>query len=282
MKNFLPILIFAFITLSSNSMAAEFNESDIFDLYKKAIRDGKVSRYEAQEIINATKNPYSPTSSHAGNKFLEALAWYNDITVGNKDGFFTLRELEIAFDQQVEKYLTVLFQQATATERLSAWKMVQKLKILEKTIQKSGNSYYTYRAKQLGQVSYDNEWNRKNTIKSTRDFERRVIEGSWTRPVLVKFGLTYCVHCLLMENLGSVPAVAKKYKGKLDVYKLWWNPNEPQRFYELNAIASEQGITSSPMFNLYVNGRLVKSGYAFPDENGEGIEEFLSPTIPKN
>ena len=54
------------------------------------------------------------------------------------------------------------------------------------------------------------------------------------------------------------------------------NPNEPQRFYELNAIASEQGITSSPMFNLCVNGRLVKSGYAFPDENGEGIEEFLS------
>ena len=89
--------------------------------------------------------------------------------------------------------------------------MVQKLKILEKTIKQSGKSYYTYRAKKLGQVSYDNEWNRKNTIKSTRDFERRVIEGSWTRPVLVKFGLTYCVHCLLMENLGSVPAVAKKY-----------------------------------------------------------------------
>ena len=112
----------------------EFNESDIFDLYKKAIRDGRVSRYEAIEIINATKSPYSPISSHAGNKFLEALAWYNDITVGNKDGFFTLRELETAFDQQVEKYLTVLFQQATATERLSAWKMVQKLKILEKPL----------------------------------------------------------------------------------------------------------------------------------------------------
>ena len=103
-----------------------------------------------------------------------------------------------------------------------------------------------------------------------------MIRASWTRPVLVKFGLTYCVHCLLMENLGSVPAVAQRYKGQIDVYKLWWNPNEPQHFYELNAIASEQGITSSPMFNLYVDGRLIKSEYAFPDEDGSGIEEFLS------
>ena len=78
-----------------------------------------------------------------------------------------------------------------------------------------------------------------------------------------------------MENLGSVPAVAKKYKGQIDVYKLWWNPNEPQRFYELNTIASEQGVTSSPIFNLYINGRLVKSEYAFPDEEGLGLEAYL-------
>ena len=116
MKNFLPILIFAFITLSSNSMAAEFNESDIFDLYKKAIRDGRVSRYEALEIINATKSPYSPISSHAGNKFLEASLGITTLQSGTKT-VFTLRELETAFDQQVEKYLTVLFQQATATEK---------------------------------------------------------------------------------------------------------------------------------------------------------------------
>ncbi len=276
MKNLLSILVLIFITISSRSMAAEFNESEIFDIYKKATRDGQVTRYEADKIIHAAQNPYSPTSSHAGNKFLEALSWYNDITVGNKDGYFTLRELSVAFDQQVEKYLTVLFQQASATERVSAWKMVQKLKILEKTIKQSGKSYYTYRAKQLGEVSYENEWNRKNTIRSREDFNRRVIEASWRRPVLVKFGLTYCVHCLLMENLGSVPAVAKKYKGQIDVYKLWWNPNDSRQFGELNTIASEEGITSSPMFNLYIDGKLVKSGYAFPDENGDGMEEFFS------
>ena len=78
-----------------------------------------------------------------------------------------------------------------------------------------------------------------------------------------------------MENLGSVPAVAKRYKNKLNVYKLWWNPNQPSVFRELNQIASQEHVTSSPVFNLYINGRLVKSEYAFPDEDGSGLEEFL-------
>ena len=52
----------------------------------------------------------------------------------------------------------------------------------------------------------------ENTITSYDDFQRRVTDASWEKPVLIKFGLTYCVHCLLMENLGSVPAVAKNIK----------------------------------------------------------------------
>ena len=82
-----------------------------------------------------------------------------------------------------------------------------------------------------------------------------------------------------MENLGSVPAVSRKYESKLSVYKLWWNPKDPRNFDELNQIANEEGITSSPMFNLYINGRLVKSGYAFPDEDGSGLEDFLKNYI---
>ena len=46
-------------------MAPNLTKVIFFDLYKKAIRDGRVSRYEAIEIINATKSPYSPISSHA-------------------------------------------------------------------------------------------------------------------------------------------------------------------------------------------------------------------------
>ena len=264
------------ISLQINAADESFQENDVYEAFTSASRDGSISRTEANRIIYIASNPYAPTASHAGSKFLEALAWYNDITVGNKNGRFTLRELNIAFEGQLEKYLSTLSHRASKTERMSAWKMLQKLKILEKTIIQSGKGFYSYRSKELSKVSYKNEWNKKNTIRSFEDFERRVIRASWVRPVLVKFGLTYCVHCLLMENLGSVPAVAKRYKGQIDVYKLWWNPNEPQRFYELNTIASEQGITSSPMFNLYVDGKLIKSEYAFPDEDGSGLEDFLS------
>tara|TARA_X000000950_G_scaffold283982_1_gene386088 strand:+ start:948 stop:1742 length:795 start_codon:yes stop_codon:yes gene_type:complete len=257
----------------------EYQEPEVYSIFKKAARDGNITRHELEKIIFAASKPYAPTRSHAGAKFLEALSWYNDIVIGNRDGRFTLRELDKSFEEQIQKYLTTLFQHASQTDRMSAWKMVQKLKILKKFIIISGRNYYPYEAKRLSTVSKNNEWNRKNTITSYDDFQRRVIDASWKKPVLIKFGLTYCVHCLLMENLGSVPAVAKKYKNKLNVYKLWWNPNQPNVFRELNQIASKENVTSSPVFNLYINGRLVKSEYAFPDEDGSGLEDFLKDYI---
>ena len=278
MKVFIFTLI-TIITISSSAFADSYNESEVHSIYERAKRDGSITRSESKQIIHAAQNPHAPAASHAGNKFLEALSWYNDITIGNNDGKFTLQEQRIAFEKQLETYLNSLVQQHSATQRMSAWKMLQKLKILENVIRKSQKTYYAYRAKQLSQISYDNEWNRNNTIKSRKDFYQKVIRGSWRRPVLVKFGLTYCVHCLLMENLGSVPAVAKKYSNQIDVFKLWWNPNDPQNFVELNTIASEEGITSSPIFNLYINGKLVKSEYAFPDEDGSGLEEYLNGFI---
>ena len=271
----ITILISILFAINTNASAENFQENDVYSAFQKAMNDGNISRREADRIIFIASNPYAPVGSHSGNKFLEALSWYNDITNGNKNGRFTLRELESSFQDQLQKYLDTLSHQATKTQRMSAWKMLQKLKILEKTIISSGKGYFPYRSKELSQISYKNEWNKKNTIKSFTDFNKRVIRSSWNRPVLVKFGLTYCVHCLLMENLGSVPAVARKYTGKVDVYKLWWNPNEPNQYFEMNTIASEQGISSSPMFNLYIDGRLVKSEYAFPDENGEGMEEYF-------
>lgn len=277
MKYFLSITLL--VSFSSYSFSSSFKEQDVFDLYQKSKRDGHISRSEAEQIIHAAKNPYAPTRSHAGGKFLEALSWYNDITIGNQNGRFTLSELRVAFDAQLEKYLTALFKEYPTTSRMSDWKMLQKLKILKKVIVRSGKSYYPYRAKELSEISKADEWNRRNTIRSREDFERRVLRASYRKPVLVKFGLTYCVHCLLMENLGSVPAVSRKYGSKLSVYKLWWNPKDPRNFDELNQIANEEGITSSPMFNLYINGRLVKSGYAFPDEDGSGLEDFLKNYI---
>ena len=270
------ILSFLFI---ANSEATEqvksYQEEDAHKAYTRATFDGVVSQAEANHIILIASNPHAPTNSHVGKKFLEALSWYNDITVGNKNGRLSIHELNNAFEGQLRKYLGALSSRASRSRRMSDWKMLQKLKILEKIIKASGRSYYPYRSKELSKISYKNEWNKKNTILSSKDFYNRVIKASWHKPVLVKFGLTYCVHCLLMENLGSVPAVARKYSGDMMVYKLWWNPNEPQRFFELNAIASEEGVGSSPIFNLYIDGRLVKSEYAFPDEDGSGMEEFL-------
>jgi thiol-disulfide isomerase/thioredoxin len=268
-------LVALLLLVSSNTFASNFQEDDVYSLFQEFSYDGKISKSELNQIVYVAKNPYAPTESHAGDKFLEALSWYNDMTLGNKDGYFTLSELELAFNQQLKKYLNTLFEGYSETERMSAWKMLQKLEILRKTILEAGDRYYAYRANDLSQINHDNEWNRRNTITSRADFNKRVLAESWKRPVLIKFGLTYCVHCLLMENLASVPAVAQKYEGELSVYKLWWNPKDQASYYELNQIAAEQGITSSPMFNLYINGKLVKSGYAFPDEQGNGLEEFL-------
>lgn len=269
------LVITSILLISVPVFANDYTETDLFNLYKKAKRDDHISKYEFERIVQAARSPYAPTDSHAGSKFLEALSWYNDITLGNKDGQFSLLELETAFEEQLEKYLITLFREYSGSQRISAWKMLQKLEILKKIILMSGNSYYSYSTNKLSKISTNNDWNRKYTITSITDFNKRVVEGSWKKPVLVKFGLTYCVHCLLMEHLGSVPAVSRKYKDKMNVYKLWWNPNDSQNFYELNYIASQEGITSSPVFNLYIDGKLVKSEYAFPDEDGTGLEDYL-------
>lgn len=261
---------------SFNQLAVDgFTDKEIVSLFKKLSPSQKRSQYYIDYLFEAALNPYAPVGSHAGKKFYEALAWYNDIVLGNKNGKFTLSELQVALEQESKKYLTILYKGQSATQRISSWKMLQKLTLLKKEIQSSKRKYYKYRAKTLFKVDYTNDWNKKNTISSRKDFEKRVIQASYKKPVLIKFGLTYCVHCLLMENLGSVPAVAKKYKNELSVYKLWWNPNDNANYGVLNQIASEEGITSSPMFNLYIDGQLVKSDYAFPDEEGNGLEEFL-------
>lgn len=251
-----------------------FTDDEIVEIFEDLKSFSPLNNQAIRVLYIAAKNPYAPSNSHAGDKFYQALSWYNDITTGNRDGRFTLKELKAVFDKEVTKYLKILVNEGNVSDRVSSWKMLQKLTLLKNEILSSGNTFFHYNSKSLGQVNYNNDWNKKYTISSLEDFRLRVLEGSYERPVLIKFGLTYCVHCLLMENLGSVPAVAKKYEGKITVYKLWWNPKD-RNYVELNSIAAQEGITSSPMFNLYIGGRLVKSEYAFPDENGDGLEEFL-------
>ena len=124
-------------------------------------------------------------------------------------------------------------------------------------------------------------WNATHTLESRAAFNKEVLEASYEQPVLVKFGLTYCAHCLLLEQLGSVPALAKKYEDEISVKKLWWNPHDPN-MEEITRVAGEQGVTSSPYFILYENGEVAKSGYGFPDEQGEGMEDFHAGYIEDN
>jgi hypothetical protein len=282
------VLIFSFLISASahaNAFKAkydqfktdDFTESEVYELFQLYLKEGANNNGTGNDqlLIHAIKTPYAPAGSHAGAKFYEALSWYNDKIAGNRNGEFSLVELSQVFNRDAQKYINIVLQKGSDSDRIAAWKMLQKLTLLKNAITASGKNFYPYRANVLNQVNMHNAWNAANTIKDRADFEKRVIDASWQRPVLIKFGLTYCVHCLLMENLGSVPAVAKKYQGQMDVYKLWWNPKDKPNYAELNDIAAEEGITSSPMFNLYIDGKPVKSEYAFPDEQGLGLEEFL-------
>ena len=241
------------------------------------------SEFYLEVLRDATASIFVPEDYHAGDSFLAALAWYNDTTKGNGDGFFTIDELKDVDDVYSEDYLTALLsgtgllrneEPVSTGERIKMWKMLQKLTILKMEMENDDLDAYPYSRREMKEIDFNDPWNAQHTITDAKDFQTRVIQASYERPVLVKFGLTYCIHCLLLENLGSVPMVAKKYADHADVYKLWWNPKNSE-YDELNGVAYSQGVSSSPWFILYENGEIVKSAYAFPDENGDGMEEFF-------
>ena len=128
------------------------------------------------------------------------------------------------------------------------------------------------------QVNYNNEWNEAHTIKSAAEFDRKVRQASFEKPVLVKYGLTYCMHCLLLEQFDSVRAVADKYGDDLDVHSVWWNPNDPA-MAEISNLTINEGVNSSPYFMVYKDGEVVRKGDAFPDGQGQGLEDLLKGIV---
>ena len=240
--------------LFKNYSSEGFTDKELVTMYKELIKTPNANRY-VKSFIQAVSNPYAPTNSHTGAKFFKALSWYNDTTKGNRDGLFTIRELNQVIKKEVNTYCSHLQNNSKEEDRIGSWKMIQKLKLLEREIKSFGHRGYRYQPRAMFEINHENPWNAAHTLYNKDEFQRRVIEASFTKPVLVKFGLTYCVHCLLLENLGSVPAVEKKYRDSIDVYKVWWNP-KGQDYTELNQIAKDQGVTSSPFFILYKNGRV--------------------------
>ncbi|MHC4831180.1 MAG: thioredoxin family protein [Planctomycetota bacterium] len=231
-------------------------------------------------LWSAILTPTLPKDEHKDPKFYEVLAWYLDKTTSQAgDGMFTLAEVQEQLVAHGQKYLSMSMQPDQQVARLQSWKFVQKLRLLEGEIRqreaRGEGAFYPYRAREMTSIDGAEEWNAANTIDTRAEFNDRVIARSYDRPVLVKYGLTFCAHCLLLEQMGSVPALGKKYESDLDVVKLWWNPHDPE-LAEVTAVAGEQGVTSSPFFCLYEDGKIVKSGYGFPDERGEGMEDFLA------
>ena len=263
----------SFMDIIESKKDIGFQESDLATMYNLISNEE-----EGQLFIEAVSNPYAPASSHTGEKFFKALSWYKDTVSGNRDGAYTLSELQQNFQQEAVNYIKLLQSGASESDRIQTWKWLQKLTLLQTEIEAQNSSYYPYEPRAMSGINFEEPWNAAHTIMTKDDFQKRVLDASYDRPVLIKFGLTYCIHCLLLENLASVPAVERKYRDAIDVYKIWWNPKDTD-YNETNAIAQEQGVTSSPYFILYVNGQQVNAGYAFPDSAGEGMEEFLAPVL---
>lgn len=255
-----------------------FSEDEVRQFTDAVVSSGQVQRH-ADKLWAAILNPTVPPNAHAGAAFLEALAWYTDKTiVRSGDGQLTRGEIENALAQKAQEYFSLYGDANAGDARIQTWKYVQKLRILEQDLDATGQDSYAYDASRLSRINSQNPWNAAHTIDSAAEFQQKVIDASYDKPVLVKYGLTYCVHCLLLEHLDSVKAVADKYGSSIDVQKVWWNPNDPA-MAEISDLTVGQGVTSSPYFIVYKDGQKAREGYAFPDENGNGVQELLNGLV---
>jgi hypothetical protein len=257
---------------------AGWTDERLSDFIQQAQSKDQLNAYRSK-IKQAVLSPKLGENAHAGDRFFEAVAWYTDKTVaGSSDGALTLNELRFAKDQKAKEYLSLAASPERADQRRQTWKNIEKLALLEKQILASGDSSYSYDPAKMMQVNHNNAWNAAHTLESAAEFDSKVREASFEKPVLVKYGLTYCMHCLLLEQLDSVHAVADKYGDDLDVYKVWWNPNDPA-MAEISDLTVGEGVTSSPYFMVYKDGEVVRKGYAFPDEQGQGLEDLLNGIV---
>jgi thiol-disulfide isomerase/thioredoxin len=255
-----------------------WTDDELVEFLGEAQSQGRVAEF-SDRIWEAIMNPQYSANAHAGDRFYEALAWYTDKTiVGSQDERITLDEIRAAKGKKAQEWASLYGNSQAADSRRQTWKFIQKLALLENHIVSAGGDHLEYDAAAMGSVNHNSAWNVANTISTRADFQSDVIDASYDRPVLVKFGLTYCVHCLLLEQLDSVRAVAERYAGEMDVKKVWWNPHDAE-LLESTGIAQDEGVTSSPHFIVYKDGQPVRAGYAFPDEDGTGMDDLLSGVL---
>lgn len=254
------------------SDAKRWSDSELVDSYYDLEARG--------QLENAVRSPVLP-SHPAQTQFLDALAWY---AAGTPDraGTLTIEQLEDFLHSQSLWYVHLL--QAKVEDgdendygRTRTWKVIQKLTMLREQMSNPQlEGRYAYPVISTAPAGED-PWERDHTLGSPEEFRQKVCQGSHQRPVLVKFGNTNCTQCMLFEMIGSVKELAQSpgLKDSVDVYKVWWGLRPDESFAgkisnpaRLDELVHAEGVSSSPYFILYRNGRRYPCGDAFPDASG--------------
>lgn len=231
------------------------------------------------QLDAAIRNPARPHEPPQA-AFLEALAWFA-AGMPNGSGTLTIAELDGFVDGQVALYrdlLTAKMEKGVSNDysRTRTWKVVQKMMLLRDEMARAPqNGTYAYTALPKATSAID-PWEQTHTLRSPEEFVEKVCKVG-DRPVLVKYGNTNCTQCMLFELTGSVKSYADAAAARrpIAVYKVWFGMQpdstfagrirEPKR---LNDLAKAEGVSSSPTFIVYRNGRRYPCGDAFPDASG--------------
>lgn len=273
-------LALALLSMSSVIMASsgdrQWSDDELVASYHELASSGGLDE--------AVRNPQRPHEAPQA-AFLDALAWYAAETPV-RSGVLTLAQLDSFVDEQVALYTTYLeakVEDGTNNDyaRTRIWKVIQKLALLrDEMIRSQSGGTYAY-SDQPRATSADDPWEMSHTVSSEEDFRAKVCEGSKTKPVLVKYGNTNCTQCMLFELTGAIRefAEADGQRDTIDVFKVWWGMQPDETFSgrvqaptRLNELARAEGVTSSPYFIVYRDGRRYPCGGGFPTPTGEDQE----------
>jgi len=263
--------------------AKRWNDDQLVSSYRELVAAGGLAA--AVRAPSLPKDPLQP-------RFLDALAWYAAGAPGTA-GELTTKRLDGEITEYVQSYLRLIQGKVERGEdndyaRTRTWKLIQKFTVLRNEMSKpERNGRYPYPVLKKDDGSADaDSWDRSHTLRSPDEFAEKVCRASHDKPVLVKFGNTNCSECMLFEILGSVRAIAEtpEHKGAIDVYKVWWGYQPDSTFTgrikdpeRLNDLVKGEGVSSSPFFMVYRDGRAAPCGDAFPDDHGsdERLESCL-------